>query len=211
MNKQLSINDTYYKEYTMIRFNYQNTSRFAMELQDRTVVNMIQPDVNKWLSGSNPSEQMQALDLLAEKLANVPPVGFAIKNRRQNRRHKHNHYNKKANTMKTVIKNNKTRSPHATDYPIVNAALNILRTSARHTGTENAFDNYLAGDATEDDVKKEVDYIVNKHSLVDYICFSTCDDIARRMMLEAFNANKYGAVFDVIASKGKRIASKTVA
>ena len=181
---------------------------FAVSLQDRTVVSMIQPDVDRWLGCSSQPERMQALDLLAEKLANIPPVDFAVKKKRRNYRHKHNHCNKKGYTMKTVTKNNKILNSRVNEFPAVRAALNMLRTSAQHTATENAFDGYLAGEAAEDDVKREVDFIVKKHNLEDYIYFSTCDDIARRQMLDAFNADKYRVVFEVLAGRQNGVACK---
>lgn len=192
----------------MIKYTINNMNSYAMDLQDRTVVKMIQPDVDRWLGCSSQSDRMQALDLLAEKLANIPPVDFAVKKKRRNYRHKHNHCNKKGYTMKNVTKNNKIRNSRANEFPAVRAALNMLRTSAQHTATENAFDSFLAGEATEDDVKREVDFIVKKHNLEDYIYFSTCDDIARRQMLDAFNADKYGVVFEVLANRRNDVACK---
>ena len=138
----------------MTNYTFNNVNSYAVALQEKTVVKMIQPDVDRWLGCSDETERLQALDLLAEKLANIPPVDFAVKKKRRNYRHKHNHCNKQGYTMKNVTKNNKIRNSCANEFPAVRAALNMLRTSAQHTATENAFDGYLAGEAAEDDVKR---------------------------------------------------------
>ena len=95
---------------------YVNVLEGASILQDRIVVSMIQPDVEKWLRCSDETERLQALDRLLERLANIPPVNFATKKRWV--------HNKRRNAkgqkgVKAWGRNGYARSSHALRTPSV--------------------------------------------------------------------------------------------